>query len=75
MVSAPTRAGGCGQRPKVLRARASAPTKAEDYRKTLDIITKSETGQKWQKYMDGLLEQENGVPVMEICDAPVFFME
>lgn len=48
---------------------------AEDYKETLEIITKSETGQKWQKYMEGFLEQENGVPVMELCEKPVFFLE
>lgn len=48
---------------------------AEDYQKTLDIITRSKAGQRWQSYMDGFLVQEDGVPVMEVCAEPVFFME
>lgn len=48
---------------------------AEDYQKTLAHITKSEAGQKWQAYMNGLLEQREGIPVMEIFDSPVFVME
>lgn len=48
---------------------------AEDYKKSLDIITQSSAGQVWQKYMEGFLEQEDGVPVMQICSSPVFYME
>lgn len=48
---------------------------AEDYQKALEIVTKSEAGQRWQQYMDGFLVQENGVPVMEVIDQPIFSME
>lgn len=48
---------------------------AEDYKKSLDTITRSPAGQAWQKYMEGFLEQEDGVPVMHKSDSPVFYME
>ena len=48
---------------------------AEDYKASLDRVTKSPAGQAWQKYMEGLLEQEDGAPVMQILDSPVFILE
>jgi L-rhamnose mutarotase len=48
---------------------------AEDYRKSLEQVTASPDGQAWQKYMDGFLQQENGVPVMQMCEQSVFYME
>lgn len=48
---------------------------SNDYKKALDQVTRSEIGQKWQQFMNGIVEQENGVPVFDIIECEVFHMD
>jgi len=43
--------------------------------KSLDLATAGEIGAKWQDFMGGILEQENGKPVFEIITEQVFHMD
>ena len=48
---------------------------SEDCGKSLDLATAGEVGEKWQQFMSGILEQENGKPVFEIITEEVFHMD